>query len=348
MDDEVQIPAIIIPTLVKVAARMGLSVPRLLEISDLDESFLQVTDDVLPFSTMNRFISAMVELSDLPTIGLYIGSDLSFDYLRDLERFITTSSTAREAVRALVLFERFSPFYHFELREKENLGEAHLIINMCDQCPENLVSVYIEMFSAIINRFGKIILGDNYKLKKLVLGSRLNGPLFEYKKIFNAPIEAGATNNSLILPIDILDMPLVNALPEANEEAEQGLRRLIRGALNKHGYKAKVLALMRSDINFATGSVGGLAKHLEISIRGLQRKLKEEEATFSEIQLEARMEFAMEELGKSTMAIEQISEYLGFSNRRSFSRAFHQWYGTTPSNYRNMFHHGRVDSLIRS
>lgn len=344
MEEEIHVPAIIIPTMVKVAARMGLSVPRLLSISGLDDSFLNVTENVIPFSYMNRFIAAMEELSDLPSIGLYIGSDLSFDYLRDLERFITTSSTAREAIRALTLFERFSPFYHFELKEKENLGEAHLVVSMSNQCPPELVSLYIEMFYTVIDRFAKIILGDRYQLKKLVLGSRLNGPLFEYKKIFNAPIEAGATSNALIVPIEILDMPLLNAFPEANEEAEQGLKRLIRGVLNKHGYKAKVLDLMRSDIHIAKCSVGELAAHLNISVRGLQRKLKDEEATFSELQLEARMEFAMDALGKKTMSIEQISESLGFSNRRSFSRAFHQWYGASPSNYRKLSQHGRVDT----
>ncbi len=331
---EIYLPAIVIPTLVKVASRMGLSIPRLLELSDLEESVLDVTDEVIPFSTLNRFIAAMRDLSDLPTIGLYIGSDVGFDYLPDFERFITTASTARDAVRALELFESFSPFYRFELKEKPTQQEVHLILTMNEQCPEDLKSIYIEMLSSVIDRFARIIVGERYQLKKLVLGSRLNGPLFEYKKIFNAPIEAGAIGNALILDIDIMDLPLVNALPAANEEAEQGLRRLIRGALDKHGYKAKVLSLMRSDIVMARANVQELATHLEVSVRGLQRKLKAEESSFSELQLEARMEFAMDKLENSDWAMEQISAFLGFSNRRSFSRAFNEWYGSTPSAYR--------------
>lgn len=322
---------------------MGLNVPRLLASSGLDESILSVNDDVIPFKTMNRFMQAMLDQSQLPTIGMYIGTDLGFDYLPDFERYITTSATARDAIKAIYLFERFSPFYTFELKEKPNLGEAHLILTVCDETPEQLKSVYIEMLVTLINRFGKIILGDRYRLKKLVLGYRLNGPLFEYKKIFETPIEAGAVVSSMILDLALLDLPLVTALPKENKKAEQELRLLIKGALNKHGFKAKVLEAMRENRLLAIGSVSQLADFLGLSVRGLQRKLKEEDGTFSELQLEARMEFAMTELREANMSIEEISNYLGFENRRSFTRAFHNWYGTTPSKYRKLARPGRVD-----
>ncbi len=343
IEDGIKVPAVIVPSMVKVAARMGLNVPRLLRAADLDESILRVSDDVIAYKTMNTFLTAMLEQSELPTIGLYIGADIGFDYLPDFERYITTSATARDAIKAIYLFERFSPFYNFELKEKPNLGEAHLILTISDETPEHLKSVYIEMLVTLIDRFGKIILGDRYRLKKLVLGNRLNGPLFEYKKIFDAPIEAGAVVSSMILDLALLDLPLVTALPKENKKAEQELRLLIKGALNKHGFKAKVLEAMRENTELATGSVSQLADFLGFSVRGLQRKLKEEDGTFSELQLEARMELAMSELREDKMSIEEISDFLGFQNRRSFTRVFHQWYGTTPSKYRKLARPGRVD-----
>lgn len=344
IEEGIKVPSVIIPTLVKAAARLGLNVPDLLRTAGLDQSALKINDAVIPFATMNRFLAAMVELSEVPSIGLYIGSYLGFDYLPDFERFITTSATTRDAIKAIELFERFSPFYHFELKEKVNESEAHLVMSLAEECPQGLKSVYVEMFFTIIDRYGKIILGERYKLKKVVLGSRLNGPLFEYKKIFNAPIEAGAVTNALILDLSILDLALQNALPQAHEQAEQELRHLIKGALNKHGYKAKVLEAMQGDMQLASGSVAQLASFMNISVRGLQRKLKEEDATFSQLQLEARMGFAMKALAKNGKRIEELSAQLGFSNRRSFSRAFHQWYGTSPSTYRKIAQHGRTDA----
>jgi len=342
MSDQIQIPAIIIPTFVKIAARMGLSVPRLLSDCGLDIDSLQVSNEVIPVSNLNRFMDAMIKHSELPAIGLYIGNNVDFDYLPDFEVFITTASSPREAIRALSLFQRFSPFFTFELKEKQAAGEAYLVVSMLPECPEHLESVYLEMFVTLIDRFAKIILGDLYQLKKLVLGFRLNAPLKEYKKIFDAPIEAGATFTAVIIDQDILDIPLSNAIPIKNRQAEQELRRLIKGVLDKHGYKAKVMEVMRSDINLASASVAEIAENMKISVRGMQRRLKQEETTFSQLQLEARMSFAMQFLSENKLSIEEISEYLGFSNRRSFSRAFHQWYGTSPSTYRKLALHGRL------
>lgn len=342
MSDQIQIPAIIIPTFVKIAARMGLSVPRLLSDCGLEIDALQVSDVVIPFSSLNLFMDAMIRHSQLPDLGLHIGNHVDFDYLPDFEVFITTASSPRDAIRALSLFQRFSPFFTFELKEKQGAGEAHLLVSMLPECPEHLESVYLEMFVTLIDRFAKIILGDLYQLKKLVLGFRLNAPLKEYKKIFDAPIEAGATFTAVIIDQEILDVPLLNAIPVKNRQAEQELHRLIRGVLDKHGYKAKVMELMRSDNNMASASVAEIADNMHISVRGMQRRLKEEETSFSQLQLEARMGFAIGYLRENKLSIEEISENLGFSNRRSFSRAFHQWYGASPSTYRKLALHGRL------
>jgi len=344
MSHEVQIPAIIIPTLVKVAARMGLSIPRLLNDCGLEINSLQNNDALIPFTQLNCFMEAMVKHSGSPAIGLYLGNNVDFDYLPDFEVFIRTASTPREAIRAVSLFQQFSPFFNFELKEKQALGEAHLIISMSAECSEQLESVYLEMFVVLIDRFAKILLGDLYQLKKLVLGFRLNAALKEYREIFDAPIEAGATFTAIILDQDILDVHLQSALPIKNKQAEKDLQRLIKGALDKHGYKAKVMEIMCSDINLASASVAEIAEKMQISVRGMQRRLKEEETTFSHIQLEARMAFALQFLSENRLAIEDISDQLGFSNRRSFSRAFHQWYGTSPSSYRKLVLHGSLKS----
>lgn len=337
---EIQIPTIMMPTLVKVAARMGLSVPRLLEACDLDMDLLRITDDVIPFSTLNRFLEVFVEQSQLESVGLFLGNEVDFDYIPGFETFIRTSSTARDAIRVIDLFQRLSPFFTFENKEKDD--EAWLTFTMDKECPEHLRPIYVEMIVTLIHRFAKIILGEQYQLNKLILGSRLTTSLSEYKKIFNAPIEAGATVNAVVIDKSLLDLPLQNALPQKNKEAEIELLELITHVIDKHGVKSQVLELMRSDIEQAKADIASLAKNLDSSVRGLQRKLKSEGSSFTELQLIVRMEYAMLCLSRDDISIEKVSDYLGFSNRRSFSRAFSQWYGASPSAYRKMVFHGSL------
>jgi AraC-like DNA-binding protein len=47
-----------------------------------------------------------------------------------------------------------------------------------------------------------------------------------------------------------------------------------------------------------------------------------------------RYKLAQQWLRDSSMPIEDISDRLGFSDRRSFTQAFSRWSGVTPSQYR--------------
>ena len=85
---------------------------------------------------------------------------------------------------------------------------------------------------------------------------------------------------------------------------------------------------------FLRGSVQDCAEHLDMTVRGLQRKLKESNTTYSEVQSEARMSLARDLLVENDLSIEEISDRLGFADRRSFTRMFSKFYGVSPTVYR--------------
>src|SRR3546814_17723298 len=53
------------------------------------------------------------------------------------------------------------------------------------------------------------------------------------------------------------------------------------------------------------------------------------------LQARVRYRLALRDLDDSRLDLETISERLGFSDRRSFTRAFTRWAGVTPSRYRS-------------
>ena len=76
-----------------------------------------------------------------------------------------------------------------------------------------------------------------------------------------------------------------------------------------------------------------MAAELNMSRRTLQRKLKEENTCYISLQDSARLDLTKYffEAGKS---VEEVSESLGFANRRCFTRAFKRWTGEPPKNYK--------------
>jgi AraC-like DNA-binding protein len=67
----------------------------------------------------------------------------------------------------------------------------------------------------------------------------------------------------------------------------------------------------------------------------LQRRLTDSRATFQELVEEARRELARHYLGQSSLELNETAYLLGYEDANSFFRAFHQWEGTSPGEWRN-------------
>jgi len=77
-----------------------------------------------------------------------------------------------------------------------------------------------------------------------------------------------------------------------------------------------------------------LASVFNVSNATLRRRLDEEQTSISAIKDKCRREWARELLRESTLTFEEIADKLGFSDAGAFRRAFKNWTGTTPSDYR--------------
>ena len=70
-----------------------------------------------------------------------------------------------------------------------------------------------------------------------------------------------------------------------------------------------------------------------LSVSSLQRKLKLEGNTFSNLVLEERMKLAEHYLKNSNLKLSDISDLLGYQEISHFSKAFKRWFGISPSHY---------------
>jgi AraC-like DNA-binding protein len=80
--------------------------------------------------------------------------------------------------------------------------------------------------------------------------------------------------------------------------------------------------------------VAQIARELQTSERSLRRGLSELGTSYQELLDEARRERALEWARSTTMPFDQVASQLGFSDVRSFRRAFKRWTGRTPSELR--------------
>jgi len=82
------------------------------------------------------------------------------------------------------------------------------------------------------------------------------------------------------------------------------------------------------------GTADALARALHVSTRTLHRQLQEEGAALQDLKDEVRREQAIDQLCRTNRPVKQIARAVGFGNEKSFARAFRQWTGASPSEYR--------------
>lgn len=77
-----------------------------------------------------------------------------------------------------------------------------------------------------------------------------------------------------------------------------------------------------------------VARELALSSRMLQRKLKDEGTSYTELLDECRHKLAIKLISQNKLALSEVTYILGFSDQSNFSRAFKRWTGQTPNHYR--------------
>jgi AraC-like DNA-binding protein len=85
-----------------------------------------------------------------------------------------------------------------------------------------------------------------------------------------------------------------------------------------------------------THNAEALSALLNVSPRTLHRQLKDEGASLQALKDEVRKNRALELLLRTARPIKQVAEAAGFSNEKSFMRAFRIWTGTSPAEFRRL------------
>jgi len=81
-------------------------------------------------------------------------------------------------------------------------------------------------------------------------------------------------------------------------------------------------------------SADALARALNMSTRTLHRQLHDEGAALQGLKDEVRRDEAMDQLRRTRRTVKHIALAVGFGNEKSFARAFKQWTGESPSEFR--------------
>ncbi|MCZ6894889.1 MAG: AraC family transcriptional regulator [Gammaproteobacteria bacterium] len=154
-----------------------------------------------------------------------------------------------------------------------------------------------------------------------------------YAAFFGCKVEFGAATNEIRFARHLWD----TTSPQADARAYRFLESQCRSTNEVLLKPLNYADIVRSRLRSATPipSLPDLAATLYLTERTLQRRLESENTSYSAVLKEVRVERAQELLDRTDLILREIASHLGFMDADTFSRAFKEWTGISPTQHRN-------------
>ncbi len=179
------------------------------------------------------------------------------------------------------------------------------------------------------------LVDSHLPLKEITFPYSTPRHLAAYELIFRGPVKFEELHAGFSLDAAYLDLPvrrddrdlrqmLIRPLPLVvlQYRRDRLLSRRIRELLLTRGHEFH-------DAN-------ALAYALNLSTRSLYRHLADEGSSLQSLKDDVRREIAIKQLTRTSKSLKQVAAAAGFRSEASFNRAFRQWTGESPGEFRRL------------
>jgi AraC-like DNA-binding protein len=324
-----------------------IDLPSLLSREGLEGKLNDPTAAVIERAQLERIMQCCIEQAWQRSPSRYfpvvLAKSARFEYLSDLDAFLSTAPSLRDMLPLLdVLPAFFDPA--LRLTVSEFGAEARVVMRQIQP------GETIEASKPFVEQF--------FLSTALACHKWLNDPNANVRVTFRHQRHAGSDELAAAFPVPIhftygqeldacwfdrslLDRPLRGALPSLHQAAAGriakqladptpppaavGTARLTTQLESLIGEKTELLQLSQQDV----------AQQLGLHPRALQRRLKAEGGTYAEVLNRVRFTLAKKWLLTSNESVEEIARKLGYLDRTGFTQAFVRWAGIAPAKYRH-------------
>jgi AraC-like DNA-binding protein len=159
-------------------------------------------------------------------------------------------------------------------------------------------------------------------------------------RVYQAPIRYGQPHVGLSFEAHWLDLPVVQTAQSVREFLAGAPANLIVKYRDTSSLTDRIRRLLRRRLGEELPSLEEVGDALAVTPQTLRRRLREEGRGFQQIKDELRRDAAIEFLTNTRLPLLDIANEVGFSEASTFHRAFKNWTGVAPGEYRSSHAHG--------
>ena len=309
---------------------LGLVPADVLRLAGLPPGLFRAERIQVTTEELFAFYRGLAEAGD-PAIGLKLGTENRLERYSAVALAAVSSRSLRDSLERLARYKQLTCPEAIEVSERGDEGRVRFKWLLAQETePAVLTDV---CFAAVVSTArrgtGGAITPKRIELRREATHVQMYGAHFA------CPVVFAARYNAIVFDRVDLDRPFLThhadllavVAPQLEAELESTLGSSAAVGDQVKGTLKRLLAGKRPGLD-------DVARELGTSTRTLQRRLTEAGVTFQRLLQDARRELARHYLRHSSLELNETAYLLGYEDNHSFFRAFQQWEGTSPGEWR--------------
>lgn len=318
--------------LITQAVAQGLSKDDLLIYANINPLLLDKPNARISESQMTKLVKRVTEVFDNEFMG-FTHTPSKIGVFAMMTEVVRRCESLREALlMGIRFYNLFTDDIYAELIELNQEAIIEVTLRQPELDPDYF---FLEFWMVMWHRVSSWMTGTRIILLETRFVHHEPGHVAELAYTFPGPHAFSQAANQLRFNIDYLSLPLIRE----NQDWIEFLTSAPYGFLSIPGddqsLQNKITRIIKKNSadKLSFPPVKEIAEQLNLSSQTLHRRLKDEATSYQRIKDNIRRDTAMIKLVQEKLPVHKVAELVGFSDSRSFTRAFKQWTGLSPREY---------------
>ncbi len=291
---------------------------------DGDEKILLSTEELF------ALYRGLAEASRDPAIALKLGTEARLERYDPLGIAAVTARSFRDALERMARYKQLFCPEALVVIDRGDESRVELRYLLAQEAEPPLLVDLAFAWLVVIGRRGSGGAIDPTRIE--LRGAARSRPMYEAH--FGCPVTFDARHNTIVFARADLDRPFLTHNPELWAAIAPQLDAELSRSLASDAIGEQVKGMLKQLLPRGRPGIAEVARELRMSARTLQRRLAESGATFQQLMQDARRELARHYLLHSSIELNETAYLLGYEDAHSFFRAFHDWEGSPPGEWR--------------
>ena len=270
------------------------------------------------------------EASRDPAIGLALGTEARVERYDAVRLAAVSARTFRDALQRIARYKQLTCPEAIELVERGDEARVTFRWLLAEETePPLLADVCFAWMLGIVRRgTGEDVVPVRVELRGAVRDASI------YRRHLGCPARSGARHHAIVFRRSDLDRAFLSHNADLFAVLAPQLDAELKRAQASEEIGERVKNVLKRLLAGRRPGIGDVAQELGLSARTLQRRLTDDGVSFQQVLQDARRELARHYLLNSALELNETAYLLGYEDAHSFFRAFHQWEGSPPGEWR--------------